>query len=58
MQIGKEYPVFILNNYKHNATWDTVDTITWIVINAYGEKIVDGGKEKTTEIVVQAVSNT
>lgn len=41
MQIGKEYPVFILNNYKHNATWDTVDTITWIVINAYGEKIVE-----------------
>ena len=39
-QIGRDYPVFALGKSRHNATWDTIESITWIITNAYGEKVI------------------
>lgn len=39
-RIRDDIPTFKLANAQLGATWDSVESITWIVTNAYGEQVV------------------
>ena len=39
-RVRKDIPTFKIANAELGATWDEIESVTWIVTNAYGEQVV------------------